>query len=95
VPGAGEESLEPDAAAADLPAPPAATPPAALLKTPVLESPVVETPVLESPVVESASFRSLAIADDAMSKMSKMSTTAWRHFTTSDQPLSGRTAERP
>jgi len=107
VPGAGEESLEPDAAAADLPAPPAATPPAALLKTPVLESPVlespvvespvvespvVESPVLESPVAESPSFRSLAIADDAMSKMS---TTAWRHFTTSDQPLSGRTAERP
>jgi len=82
VPGAGEESLEPDAAAADLPAPPAATPPAALLKTPALESPVAESP----------SFRSLAIPDDAMSKMS---TTAWRHFTTSDQPLSGRTAERP
>jgi len=105
VPGAGEESLEPEAAAAELPAPPAATPPAALLKTPVLESPVVESPVVESPVVESPvvespvvespSFRSLAIADDAMSKMSTMSTTAWRNFTTSDQPLSGRTAERP
>jgi len=90
VPGAGEESLEPDAAAADLPAPPAATPPAALLKTPALESLVVESPVVESP-----SFRSLASADDAMSTMSTMSTTAWRHFTTSDQPLSGRTAERP
>jgi len=90
VPGAGEESLEPDAAAADLPAPPAATPPAAFLKTPALESPALESPALESPALES-----LAIADDAMNTMSPMSTTAWRNFTTSDQPLSGRTAERP
>lgn len=124
VPGAGEESLEPDAAAADLPAPPAAAPPAALLKTPVRESPVRESPVLESPP-----FRSLAIADDAVPEnplalvaadspqpvtaasdapeqarnaeepvadaIKKMSTTAWRNFTASDEPLSGRTAERP
>jgi hypothetical protein len=94
VPGAGEESLGPDAAAADLPTPPAATPPAAFLKTPALESPALVSPTLESPivessVVESSSFRSLAIEDDAVS------TTAWRNFTASDQPLSGRTAERP
>ena len=144
VPGAGEESLEPDAAAADLPAPPAAAPPAALLKTPVRESPVLESPVVESPVVESPvvkspvvkspvvespSFRSLAIADDAVPEnplalvaadspqpvaaasdapeqarnaeesvadaIKKVSTTAWRNFTASDEPLSGRSAERP